>query len=325
MAADRDLGPPQVVASGLETPWGLAFLPDGDALVSERDTGRILRLHPGSRPQEVMRIAGVHHEAEDGLLGLAVSPNYATDHLVFAYYSTAGDNRLARFTLGGKPQVILKGLERGAIHDGGRIAFGPDGMLYVPVGDAGDRANSQNRSSRNGKILRIRPDGSVPPDNPFGNSPVYSYGHRNIEGLAWDLPGRLWSSELGQNSWDELNLIQPGRNYGWPEVEGSGDTRGGRFTNPLVTWRTSDASPSGLAYWRGALYMASLRGQSLWQIPLDPQGRLGKPRRLFDSTYGRLRTVVVAPDGSLWLSTSNTDGRGNPAPDDDRLLRFSPR
>jgi glucose/arabinose dehydrogenase len=314
---------PEVVATGLEAPWGVAFLPDGDALVAERDSGRILQVRPGAPAREVMRLANVRPRSEAGLLGLAVSPGYATDGLVYAYYTAAGDNRIVRFRLGGTEQVVLQGIAKASLHDGGRLAFGPDGMLYATTGDATNPATAQDRNSLNGKILRMRPDGSPPADNPFPGSVVYSYGHRNVQGIAWDPGGRLWATEFGATSRDELNLIRPGANYGWPAVEGQG-TDGGRFTDPVVTWSTSEASPSGLAHWRGALYVAALRGERLWRVPLDGEGRAGKPEALLQGTYGRLRTVVTAPDGALWVATNNRDGRGRAREGDDRILRFRP-
>jgi glucose/arabinose dehydrogenase len=315
-----------VVATGLQVPWGIAFLPGGEALVSERTTARILQIPAGGgAPQEVMRVPGVDTNAgEGGLLGLAVSPAYARDRLVYAYFTSAQDNRVVRFALGAAPQPVLTGLDRNAIHDGGRIAFGPDGMLYVGTGDAGNGAVAQDPESLNGKILRLRPDGGVPDDNPFRGSPVWSVGHRNVQGLAWDGDGRLWEAELGQDAFDEVNLIRPGRNYGWPRVEGDGDTAEGRFTNPLVTWRTAESSPSGAAVAKGALYVGALRGARLWRVPLDG-ARTGEPQALLDGEYGRLRTVVTAPDGALWVTTSNRDGRGSPADADDRIIRLQPR
>jgi glucose/arabinose dehydrogenase len=314
----------RTIASNLQVPWGIAFLPGGDALVAERPTGRILRVpRGGGRARAVMRVPGVVDEGEGGLLGLAVSPSYRTDRLVYAYFTSATDNRIVRFRLGGAVRPILTGLAKGPIHDGGRIAFGPDGMLYAGVGDAGDSANAQSLSSRNGKILRIRPDGSVPGDNPFPGSPVWSLGHRNVQGLAWDSAGRLWATEFGQNAFDEVNLIRPGRNYGWPVVEGRGDTQGGRFTNPLVTWRTSEASPSGAAIVGSTLYVGALAGRRLWRVPLRGTSA-GRPSALLNDRFGRLRTVVRAPDGSLWISTSNRDGRGSPRAGDDRIVRLRP-
>jgi glucose/arabinose dehydrogenase len=314
----------RTVASGLQVPWGVAFLPDGSALVSERPSGRIVRIpRGGGRARTVMTVPDVSANGEGGLLGLAVSPHYSSDQLVYAYLTTRRDNRIVRFRLGGRVHPILTGLQAASIHDGGRIAFGPDGMLYVGVGDAGNRANAQNRSSRNGKILRIRSDGSVPPGNPFRGSPVWSLGHRNVQGLAWDSAGRLWASEFGQDTWDEVNLIRKGRNYGWPVVEGKGSTHGGRFTNPLVTWRTGEASPSGAAMLGGNLYVGALAGGRLWRIPLHGAS-VGRPTALFTGRFGRLRTVVVAPGGKLWVTTSNRDGRGSPRAGDDRIVEVTP-
>ena len=312
----------RVIATGLQVPWGVAFLPGGDALVSERTTARIVRVAAAGGPaQPVMQVPDVDTNAgEGGLLGLAVSPTYARDQLVYAYLTTAQDNRVVRFKLGAQPQPILTGLDRNVIHDGGRIAFGPDGMLYIGTGDAGNGPVAQDPESLNGKILRLRPNGGIPDDNPFRGSPVWSVGHRNVQGLAWDRAGRLWESELGQDAVDEINLIRPARNYGWPRVEGRGNTAGGRFTNPLVTWSPAEASPSGAAVAGGALYVGALRGQRLWRVPLDGE-RTGRPQALLDGRYGRLRTVLVAPDGALWVTTSNRDGRGNPSPDDDRIIR----
>jgi glucose/arabinose dehydrogenase len=321
-AGEAGLPAAEVVATGIEAPWGVAFLPGGDALVAERDTGRILQVRPGAPLREVMKLTNVRPTGEAGLLGLAVSPTYATDQLVYAYYTAATDNRIVRFRLGGAEEVVLQGIAKASLHDGGRLAFGPDGMLYATTGDATVPATAQDRNSRNGKILRMRPDGSPPPDNPSPGSVVYSYGHRNVQGIAWDQAGRLWASEFGANERDELNLIRPGANYGWPAVEGEGGSDGGLYTDPVVTWSTAEASPSGIAYWRGALYLAALRGQRLWRVPVDGQGRAGRPQALLEGNHGRLRTVVVAPDGSLWVTTSNRDGRGQVRDGDDRILRF---
>jgi glucose/arabinose dehydrogenase len=314
----------KTIASGLQVPWGVAFLPDGSALVGERPTGEIVRIPKGGgRARVVMRVPGVSANGEGGLLGLAVSPHYASDHLVYAYLTTASDNRIVRFRLGGAVHPILTGLRAASIHDGGRIAFGPDGKLYAGVGDAGNIANAQSRSSRNGKILRINPDGSIPSDNPFRGSPIWTLGHRNVQGLAWDSAGRLWATEFGRDTWDEINVIRKGRNYGWPIVEGKGNTHGGRFTNPLVTWPTDESSPSGAAVYRGSLYVGALAGQRLWKIPLHG-ARVGKPVALLKGRYGRLRTVVAAPGGGLWVTTSNRDGRGSPHRGDDKVLLVRP-
>lgn len=316
-------GEPASVATDIQVPWGVAFLPDGSALVAERPTGRIVQVTPDGRQTDVMTVPDVVDMGEGGLLGLAISPGYATDGLVFAYYTTDDDNRIARFTLGGEPEVILDGLANNDIHNGGRIAFGPDGMLYAGVGDAGDTGNAQDPDSLNGKILRVEPDGAVPADNPDPRSPVWTLGHRNVQGLAWDASGAMYGVEFGQSTFDEVNLIEPGHNYGWPEVEGMGDTDGGRFTNPLVTWTTDEASPSGAAVAGDTLYVAGLGGQRLWTVPITGPGTLGEPVAVLDGTYGRLRTVTVGPDGALWLTTSNTS-RGEPRDGDDHVYRFPP-
>ncbi|HEX7187230.1 MAG TPA: PQQ-dependent sugar dehydrogenase [Actinomycetes bacterium] len=313
-----------VVAGGLEVPWGLAFLPDGSALVSERDTEMVRLVTPGGEVRGVGRVEGVDGVGEGGLLGLAVSPEYAEDSTVFAYFTSGSENVVARLTYDGQDlsaqRTILDGIPAGPIHNGGRIAFGPDGHLYVGTGESGNTGLSQDRGSLGGKILRITPDGDPAPGNPFDGSPVYSLGHRNVQGLAWDARGQLWAAEFGQNTWDELNRIEPGGNYGWPQVEGrSGDDR---YINPVRQWSTDVASPSGIAVAADSVFMAGLGGERLWQIPI-PDGKVGRPRALLRADYGRLRTVAVAPDGSLWLTTSNRDGRGSPRGNDDRILRLT--
>jgi glucose/arabinose dehydrogenase len=207
-------------------------------------------------------------------------------------------------------------LDAAGNHNGGRIAFGPDGMLYATVGDAGDPSSAQDLDSLAGKILRITPEGDVPADNPFDGSPVYSYGHRNPQGLAWDDEGTLYASEFGQDTWDELNVIRAGGNYGWPEVEGVADREG--YIDPVQQWTPDEASPSGIAIVGGSLFIANLRGERLREIPLDD---LAASVEQFDGEFGRLRDVVVAPDGGLWVLTNNTDGRGSPSAGDDRIIR----
>ncbi len=311
---------PDVLASGLVAPWGLAFLPGGDALVSERDSGRVLRVPAaGGTPVEVARVAETRPAGEGGLLGLALSPEYARDGLVFAYVTTETDNRIVRFRLGGPTEPVLTGIPKGVIHDGGRLAFGPDGALYAGTGDTGDSALARDPAGLGGKILRMTPDG-----RPVAGaaSVVFSTGHRNVQGLAFDAAGRLWATEFGQNRFDEVNQVRFGDDGGWPEVEGAGDG-GGRFAAPKVTWTTDKASPSGLAVLGDALYVAALRGQRLWRVPLDGRGGAGTPQPLLEGGYGRLRTAVAAPDGSLWLLTSNRDGRGEPGAGDDRVLRLT--
>jgi glucose/arabinose dehydrogenase len=319
-AAPRPPSSQPEVATGLQVPWGIAFLPDGDALVSERARAQIVRIPAGGgEPEVVMTVPSVDRLAgEGGLLGIAVSPDYAEDGLVYAYLTTAEDNRIVRFRLGEEPEPILTGLARAQNHNGGRIAFGPDGKLYAGVGDALDTSLPQDPGSLNGKILRLEPDGGVPDDNPTPGSLVWSSGHRNVQGLAWDAEGRLWATEFGEAETDEVNLIRPGANYGWPEVEGAGGGEG--LTDPLVTWPTSEASPSGAAIVGDDLYVAALRGERLWRVPLDGE-RAGTPVAELDGELGRIRTVVVAPDGALWVATSNRDGRGSPEPGDDRIVR----
>ncbi|MET8984076.1 PQQ-dependent sugar dehydrogenase [Nonomuraea wenchangensis] len=324
-AGGFDFSRAEVAATGLQVPWAIAFLPDGSALVSERGTGRIMQVRPGQPATAVATISGVSASGESGLLGIAVSPTYAQDGWVYAYFtSTAGDNRLVRLRLTA-PQtqpVLLSGVPSATIHDGGRLGFGPDGMLYVSTGDANTTANAQNLNSLAGKILRLTPDGGVPAGNPFPGSPVYSYGHRNVQGLAWDAQGRMYASEFGQNTWDEINQIVAGGNYGWPTCEGV--CSGTSFRNPIVTWTTAEASPSGLAYANGTLFAAALRGQRVWAVPLTPTGTAGTPVAELQGTYGRLRAAAVGPDGWLWLSTSNRDGRGAPVAADDRIIRVPP-
>jgi glucose/arabinose dehydrogenase len=322
------VGRPHVVrtaATGLQVPWGLTFLPDGSALVGERDSTRVLAVTDGGvRP--VGRVGGVSPRGEAGLLGLAASPSYSRDHLVYAYLSTADDNRVVRMTYEGhrlgKPRPILTGIPNGFIHDGGRLLFAPDGNLFVSTGETGEGRLAQEWQSLAGKILRITPDGRAAPGNPTAGSRVWTMGHRNVQGLAFDDRDRLWATEFGQDTWDELNLIQKGRNYGWPLVEGRGDLT--QYANPFVQWRTADASPSGLAYLDGSLWAGALRGGRLWKVPVTATGT-GAPQDFFVGDYGRMRTVVAAPDGNLWVTTSNRDGRGDPAPGDDRILVIAPR
>ncbi|MDW5326006.1 PQQ-dependent sugar dehydrogenase [Plantactinospora sp. KLBMP9567] len=312
-------GTVQTVVANLEAPWGLAFLPDGSALVTERDSKRVLQVSGGTA-REVARIEEAAPAGEGGLLGLAVSPDYAADRWVYVYYTAADDNRVARLRLGEPArEIVLSGIPRGSrTHNGGRIAFGPDGMLYVGTGDAGDRDAAQDRNSLAGKILRMTPDGRPAPGNPFGDTLVYSYGHRNVQGLGWHADGTMYAAEFGQNHYDELNRITPGGNYGWPEVEGDSDDS--RFVTPVATWGTAEASPSGLAVVGDRVWLACLRGQRLYRIGTDGQGA----EALLTGEYGRLRHVAPAPDGSLWVLTSNRDGRGSPADDDDRILRLVP-
>lgn len=321
----------ETVATGLEVPWGLAFLPDGRALVAQRRTGEVVAIDPDGGTTVVSTLPSVDR-GEGGLLGLAVDP--AADPAapqVHAYLTVGDENQVVRFTPGSNDvEPVLTGIPAASNHNGGRIAFGPDGFLYIGTGDASDTGLSQDPASLAGKVLRITSDGQPAPGNPVPGSPVYSLGHRNVQGLAWDAQGRLYATEFGQNTFDEVNLIVPGGNYGWPTVEGAGGDD--RFVEPVLTWSTSEASPSGavilagsaLPGWDGDLLVAALRGSRLWRVDLAADGAVAGQEPLLTGDYGRLRTVAQAPDGSIWVATSNRDGRGSPTPDDDRILRIVP-
>ncbi len=323
-------GRPEVlesVATRLEVPWGLDFLPDGRAVVTERDNARVLLVDPdGGTPQEAGVVAAAEPEGEGGLLGVAVSPDFRRDRTLYLYATRASDNAVLRARLGADdtistPEPILEGIPKGFIHNGGRLAFGPDGFLYVSTGETGDGPLAQDPGSLGGKILRITTDGEPAPGNPDPRSPVWTLGHRNVQGLAFDDDGHLWASEFGQSTFDELNLVEKDDNYGWPEVEGRGDDAD--FTNPQVVWATSEASPSGLAYVDGTLWMAALGGVRLWRVDVSGE-RASAPADFFVGEYGRLRTVVAAPDGRLWITTSNRDGRGVVNAGDDQILVVDP-
>jgi glucose/arabinose dehydrogenase len=329
------------IATGLDVPWGIAFLPDGRAVVTLRGEARLLIVGPdgtvtpvvGQGADEVR--ATTKPAGEGGLLGVAVLPGATAASADLAIYQTAaGDNRVLRATLSGATlgptRAILTGIPKGTVHDGGRLAVGPDGMLYIGTGETGNRPLAQNPKSLGGKVLRVTPDGAPAPGNPDPASPVWNTGHRNVQGIAWAPDGRVFASEFGQDTWDELNVLVPGGNYGWPTVEGFGGTAQG-FVDPLVTWHTDQASPSGIAVTDEGVYLAALRGERLWRVPLRvlPAGAaptdragVGTPQVVLTG-YGRLRAVVVAPDGSLWVLTNNRDGRGTPRAGDDRILRVT--
>jgi glucose/arabinose dehydrogenase len=316
----RTTTPPEgitTIAESLTAPWSMAFYGD-IALVSSRDTGEILEIGETGTTKVVGVIDEVEHRSEGGLLGLAVD-----EDRLYAYYTTQSDNRISRFTLEGQAgnlslgvaETVIEGLPRAATHNGGRIAFGPDGYLYATVGDAGVPSAAQDRQRLEGKILRMTAEGDVPNDNPFSGSVVYSYGHRNPQGIAWAEDGTMYASEFGQNTWDELNVIEAGANYGWPEVEGREGRDG--FVDPVQQWATSEASPSGIAYAEGRLYIANLRGAVLRVVPTDS---INTSREYYRGEYGRIRDVVTAPDGTVWFVTNNTDGRGSPIEGDDRII-----
>jgi glucose/arabinose dehydrogenase len=325
--ADRDPRLLGTVATGLSVPWGLDFLPDGDAVVTERDSGRVLLLR-GEQHRVV--VAGTVEErvaqGEAGLLGVAVSPDFDDDRLLYLYVSTAEDNRVVRARLQGArlgdTEPVLTGIPNGFIHDGGRLLFGPDGHLYVSTGDAGEPSRAPDPDSLGGKILRITTDGEPAPGNPRPDSPVFSSGHRNVQGLAF-VGDQLWASAFGDSTADELNRIDGGQDHGWPAVEGVGDQQ--RYVDPQVTWGTGEASPSGLALAGGHLWLGALQGDRLWRVEVGADGRrAGEATAYLVGEHGRMRSVAQAPDGSLWVTTSNRDGRGDPGPGDDKILRIRP-
>jgi glucose/arabinose dehydrogenase len=310
------------IADGLDIPWDMAWTPDGTMLVTIRDEARILRYRDGTADFLVGEgadwlKANVVNIGEGGLLGIALLPH--NPNVVYLYVTRADGNavvRMLRFgqTLGA-PVDVVTGIPKNGNHNGGRIRFGPDGYLYITAGDAADRTLPQNLNSLGGKILRVvadgtEADGSPAPGNPF-ESLVWSYGHRNPQGIGWAPDGRMFASELGQNTYDELNLIEPGHNYGWPIKEAvvgapSGTAPGATvdgFTYPLAWWSTADASPSGITVTDEAVYMAALRGERVWRIPLTPDG-VGTPEVLLND-LGRIRLVAEGPDGFLYVLSSN--------------------
>ncbi|KRE84551.1 glucose sorbosone dehydrogenase [Arthrobacter sp. Soil764] len=294
----------------LDIPWAAVFLPDGTAIISERETALLKAVRDG-KAATLGKVPDVVPAGEGGLLGLALSPHFDEDHLLYAYLTAREDNRVVRLTVQGdadgslalgQPQVVLSGIPKASTHNGGRIRFGPDGFLYVGTGDAQRREQPQDPRALGGKILRLTPDGSPAPGNPFGNA-VYSLGHRNVQGLAWDGAGRLWASEFGPDVDDELNLILPGANYGWPLVTGA--PHRAEFQDAKVVWpSTRDSSPSGLEIAGGVAYLGALRGERFWAVPLQGT-EAGNPVAYFTGEYGRIRDVIRTPEGGLWLLTNN--------------------
>ncbi|GLY03672.1 oxidoreductase [Actinoplanes sp. NBRC 101535] len=316
-----------VMAKSLEVPWGMGFLPDGSAVVTERDTARILKVGPesdanGLTVTELQRLDEVKASGDGGLLGIAVSPGYVDDKTVYVYYSTERDNRVGKLVIGGALQPILTGIPHSADQNGGALAFGPDGFLYVGTGD-GTPTGTQagNAKSLGGKILRITTAGRPAAGNPVKTSPVWSSGHRNVQGLAWDAQGTLYATDRGQPRFSELNVVKKGGNHGWPTVDGSGtDTR---FVNPLVSWPAEASSCGGVATLESMVATACLLGKKVYLLNVTGNGTvLGSPQELLTGEYGRLRALVAAPDGSLWVSTSNQEDAGEPDPEDDRIIRL---
>jgi glucose/arabinose dehydrogenase len=326
----------------LDTPWSLVFLPDGRALVSER-RGAIRVIENNRLLPDPLITRKVLQSGEGGLMGLALHPRFPSVPFLYAMETVdergRRENRVVRFRFernrADPDRVIVAGIPAGANHDGGRIAFGPDGKLYVTTGDTFRSGLAQERNVLAGKILRVADDGTIPPDNPTAGSVVYSLGHRNPQGIAWDpQTGKLLEAEhgptgeFGLSAWDEINVIEPNGNYGWPQAVGAVHKTG--LIDPIVAWPDRSTPPSGMAFWHGDLFVATLRSQALVRVTFErADGKLqpavierwfAKPSD--DGRFGRLRDAVVGPDGALYVLTSNRDGRGDPAPDDDRIIKI---
>jgi len=312
------------LASGLAAPWSVVRLDGGGALISQREGGEVLELTASGDLREAGVVPGVVSGGESGLHGLALLDG--DTRWLYAYHGAAEDNRVVRMPLIGEPgsltlgavEVVVSGIPRASTHDGGRIAFGPDGMLYIATGDAGQRERARDRDFLGGKILRVTPDGEPARGNPFGTA-VYSLGHRNVQGLAWTGDISLWASEFGQDRWDELNLIEAGGDYGWPDHEGF--TRAGDALVPVAVWTPDEASPSGITVIDDVVYIAGLRGERLWLY--DSATPSIEPWPVHTGEFGRLRDVIPGPGDTFWVLTNNTDGRGRPGRDDDRLLQLT--
>ncbi|HKY73772.1 MAG TPA: PQQ-dependent sugar dehydrogenase [Patescibacteria group bacterium] len=319
----------KIVAQNLNIPWEIAFLPNKDMLVTERP-GKLLRI--GATTKVITEIEGVRHVGEGGLLGLALHPNFEKNSFIYLYSTTENadglSNRVERYKLSNDAlsdrKVIIDGIKGSSNHDGGRIVFGPDGYLYITTGDAENSSLAQDTNSLNGKVLRIKDDGDIPSDNPFGNA-VYSYGHRNPQGLAWDTKGMLWQTEHGpsgvQTGYDEVNIIYKGSNYGWPTIKG--DQVQERLVSPIIQSGSKDTwAPSGMVYWDGSLFFSGLRGEALYEAKIGNGNTLSLVTH-FKQTFGRIRAVVLGPDGFLYISTSNRDGRGRVKESDDKIIRIN--
>lgn len=327
----------RTLVRGANVPWGMARLPDGDVVYTTRDTHLVRRLNlKTGKVHTLDRIKAARSETsiggEGGLLGIAVDPNFSRTHVLYIYYSTNTDNRVARVRYYphrrphhklGRPHVILKGIPHGVHHNGGQLKFGPGRMLFVSTGDAENSSLAQNKHSLGGKILRITRYGDPAPGNPIKGSPIWSWGHRNVQGLAYDRAHRLWASEFGDRKADELNLIKPGHNYGWPATQGR--TGNKKYTSPVAQWGTEIDSPSGIAFTNGVIWMAALKGERLWRIPMDGAKTAASPKPYLIGKYGRLRSLLWIGSGRLLVSTSNTDGRAVPGRHDDRILEIAVR
>ena len=315
-----------VFAKNLDTPWSMTFLPNGDMLATER-SGKIVRI---GKDGKTFPISGVVETSEGGLLGITLHPDFAKNHELYIYFTTSSGgalhNRVDEYTLIDdkltRVRTILDDIPAAAMHNGGGIAFGPDSKLYVTTGDTFTQSLAQNMQSLAGKILRMNDDGSIPSDNPFGNL-IWSYGHRNPQGITWDSEGRMWATEHGPSApqgsgQDEINLIKKGGNYGWPIIRGSQYRNG--MISPVIQSGTNETwAPSGIAYADGSLFFAGLRSQTLYQAVIGKDAKLTLKAH-FSNKYGRLRAVAVR-DSVLYFSTSNRDGRGSPVSDDDRIFQ----
>jgi len=316
-----------VLAKHLAIPSGIAFLPDGSALVTERDTARVLQVGPdsdadGLTVSEVRRLNEVQPAGDGGLLGIAVSPKYATDKTLYVYYSTAKDNRVGKMTLKGKLQPILTGIPHSDTANGGGIGFGPDGYLYVGTGDGTPTGTeAPNPKNLGGKILRMTTAGKSAPGNPGKGSLVWASGFHNVQGLAWDKAKKMYATDNGQPRTGEVNVIDKGKNYGWPKADGPGSDP--KLANPLLNWPAADSTCVGVAALEQNVATACLTGKRVWLAGVTANGTvLGNPQPLLVGQYGRLRAMTAAPDGSIWVSTSNQEEGATPAPDDDRLIRL---
>lgn len=330
-----------VVAKNLEVPWALSFLPDGRLLVTER-AGRVRLIEKDGtlQTQPVLTIADVKQTGESGLHGIAIHPDFSSKPFVYFYYtySSSGNNSLnkvVRYKFENnslsEPKVIVEGIPGAIFHDGGRIKFGPDNMLYITTGDAQNPSLSQDTNSLAGKILRVTDEGQPVSGNPFNNL-VYSYGHRNPQGIAWDDSDQLWETEHGPSGGglgsgnDEFNKIEIGKNYGWPEIQGDQSKLG--LTPPVIHSGTDTWAPAGLVFFKNSFFFGGLRGKALYKVELRSyQVKFeGGPKLLthFKGEFGRIREVVLGPDNMLYITTSNKDGRGDPQADDDRIIRVNP-
>ncbi len=323
---------PEVVASNLSIPWDIAFLPAGDMLVTER-TGRLIGITKDGTVTVITGTPTARAAGEGGLLGLTLHPDFSQNNQLYLYVTVTNDgktiNRVERYTLEGTTltnrRVILDNIPGASNHDGGRLRFGPDEKLYITTGDASSEQNAQNRDSLAGKILRLNDDGSIPSDNPF-NTAIWSYGHRNPQGITWDDQGRLWATEHGRSGittgFDELNLIEPGNNYGWPTIQGPA-TKDGMVTPRLQSGPTTTWAPASALYVDGSIFFGGLRGEALYEADITVSPPVLKEH--FKNEYGRIRTVVLGPDGMLYFTTSNRDGRGGVKEGDDKIVRVNAR